>query len=259
MCNRAERCSFIHTVHIDPTVQGKYKRAPAPMAVAPVILKQSCSSITNSNGINAAERSKSKESQQYMNMSNSHLSTCMVPLLSPRSQNLCYSQPFTPPTSPMQQQHHTVILSHPTCISPVALTSMPVSLTPSFNISATATPTTATLGPMVASYPFNNEQAQTQVQLTHGVEMKVLSPRPIIEVIQTADTSSITSTTNYNNDDDDDNNHHHRHNYSRFKYQTCITVVCYDVTAAVLSIPYARWAVQRVAFTKSELHCWQST
>lgn len=29
MCNRGERCNFIHVVHVDPTVVGDFKRAPA--------------------------------------------------------------------------------------------------------------------------------------------------------------------------------------------------------------------------------------
>ncbi|KAK7196957.1 hypothetical protein NESM_000638600 [Novymonas esmeraldas] len=36
MCNRGERCNFIHAVHVDPNVQGDFKRAPAPTAVAPL-------------------------------------------------------------------------------------------------------------------------------------------------------------------------------------------------------------------------------
>ncbi|KPA78621.1 hypothetical protein ABB37_06221 [Leptomonas pyrrhocoris] len=39
MCNRGERCNFIHAVHVDPNVQGDFKRAPAPTAVAPIVSK----------------------------------------------------------------------------------------------------------------------------------------------------------------------------------------------------------------------------
>jgi hypothetical protein len=28
LCNRGERCNFVHVLHVDPTVQGEFKRAP---------------------------------------------------------------------------------------------------------------------------------------------------------------------------------------------------------------------------------------
>ncbi|CBZ25639.1 conserved hypothetical protein [Leishmania mexicana MHOM/GT/2001/U1103] len=41
MCNRGKRCNFIHAVHVDPNVQGDFKHAPAPRAVAPIASKPS--------------------------------------------------------------------------------------------------------------------------------------------------------------------------------------------------------------------------
>ncbi|CUG91808.1 Hypothetical protein, putative [Bodo saltans] len=34
MCNRGERCNFIHVVHVDPNVVGDFKRAPARCVVS---------------------------------------------------------------------------------------------------------------------------------------------------------------------------------------------------------------------------------
>ena len=58
MCNRGECCNFIHAVHVDPNVQGDFKRAPAPTAVAPIVSKSSTSpglrGKAGDGGVNAA-------------------------------------------------------------------------------------------------------------------------------------------------------------------------------------------------------------
>ncbi|CAC9481391.1 conserved hypothetical protein [Leishmania infantum JPCM5] len=46
MCNRGKRCNFIHSVHVDPNVQGDFKHAPAPRAVAPIAPKPSNSAAS---------------------------------------------------------------------------------------------------------------------------------------------------------------------------------------------------------------------
>ncbi|GET87847.1 hypothetical protein, conserved [Leishmania tarentolae] len=55
MCNRGKRCNFIHAVHVDPNVQGDFKHAPAPRAVAPIGFKPSNSAASRAaNGAQAA-------------------------------------------------------------------------------------------------------------------------------------------------------------------------------------------------------------
>ncbi|KAG5481096.1 hypothetical protein LSCM1_06776 [Leishmania martiniquensis] len=55
MCNRGKRCNFIHAVHVDPNVQGDFKHAPAPRAVAPIAPRSSVSAASRAaNGAKGA-------------------------------------------------------------------------------------------------------------------------------------------------------------------------------------------------------------
>lgn len=66
MCNRGKRCNFIHAVHVDPNVQGDFKHAPAPRAVAPIASKPSNSAASRAaSGAQAASNEGHHQSSAH--------------------------------------------------------------------------------------------------------------------------------------------------------------------------------------------------
>ncbi|CAM38087.2 conserved hypothetical protein [Leishmania braziliensis MHOM/BR/75/M2904] len=65
MCNRGKRCNFIHAVHVDPNVQGDFKHAPAPRAVAPVVSKPPGSTALRAASGAQAVASEGHQSSAY--------------------------------------------------------------------------------------------------------------------------------------------------------------------------------------------------
>ncbi|KAG5481420.1 hypothetical protein LSCM4_07132 [Leishmania orientalis] len=85
MCNRGTRCNFIHAVHVDPNVQGDFKHAPAPRAVAPIVPKQLAPAASRAATGAKAASSEGSRSAAYQGAA--------------RASSLAY-QPQAPPSAP---------------------------------------------------------------------------------------------------------------------------------------------------------------
>jgi hypothetical protein len=102
MCNRGERCNFIHAVHVDPNVQGDFKRAPAPTAVAPIVTKPPTSPALRGGGSHDGSTSARSPKASVMGGLRGGMAPppSPPPLLPPQQQLPCGAFGFAPSIYP---------------------------------------------------------------------------------------------------------------------------------------------------------------